>query len=172
MIAPTYTVTDDSGFLALVDPDSYPSFLSADWTLDQIRRHFVSQMHEKRLVIWGTGREDIWHVKVQFERSAHAGFREFSTFIRASGERLLLTNYESLTMAAQFDDVKLPEPHDLGLLIPVRAGLYCCRVIQRFDPEPWNPTLRDEKADFIIELVSAKEHERVESLDEIPWSKF
>jgi hypothetical protein len=44
-------VTDDSGFLALVVPAAYETFVSSDWTLDQILAHFKTQMarHSLRL---------------------------------------------------------------------------------------------------------------------------
>lgn len=164
-----YSVTDDSGFLALVDPYCYKSFVSAQCSLDQILQHFTLEMRHNRLVIWGTGRGDIWTVDLRFQRSASTGFCEFSTTIRASDAHLLLTNYEALTMAAQFEDVILPESHDTNRLIPVRSGLYNCRVIQRFDPEPYNPTLRDDMADFIIELLPLEPDEKLLRMDTIPW---
>src|SRR6476619_1874578 len=130
-----YEVTDDSGFLALIDPASYRSFVAADWTLDQLINRFREEMRDKRLLIWGTGREDLWRVEVRFHRSSIGGFREFTAPVYAAGGYLLLTNFESLTIAAQFDDVKLPEPHQTDLLIPVPTGSYSCRIVQRFDPE-------------------------------------
>jgi hypothetical protein len=72
-------------------------------------------------------------------------------------------------MAAQFDDVKLPELHQRSLLILVHSGLYGCRVIQRFDPDPYDPPLRDKDADFIVELVPTDSDDRVEGLTDIPW---
>lgn len=168
-----YQISDDSGFLALVDPASYNSFVDHDWTLDQIMHHFKKEMKNKRLVVWGTGREDLWRVEVRFRRSTEKAFREFSATICATSDNLLLTNYEALTMAAQFEDVSLPLNHHKDLIIPVAPGIYQCRIIQRFNPELADITQRDQKADFLIELTSIEcGTEEIEDLLAIPWTDF
>jgi hypothetical protein len=96
-----YEVTDDSGFLALLDPAGYPSFVAAAWTLAHLVQHFKREMKAGRLAVWGTGREGCWRGEVRFRHSSDTGFREFTMRLRATGGHLLLTNYESLTMAAQ-----------------------------------------------------------------------
>lgn len=35
-------VSDDSGLLALIDPDAYEGFVGEDWTLDRLTAHFRS----------------------------------------------------------------------------------------------------------------------------------
>jgi len=50
-------VTDDSGFLALVVPATYETFVDSDWTLEQLLTHFKAQMDLRSLLIWGTGLE-------------------------------------------------------------------------------------------------------------------
>lgn len=160
-----YEVTDDSGFLGLIDPSDYRSFVDNQWTLEQLVEHFESEMRAGHLLIWGTGREDIWRVEVSFAPSSLVGFREFTAPIRASGNHLLLTNYEALTMAAQFEDVRLPEPHNQDLLVPVTPGLYACRVVQRSDPEVSDPR---PQTDFLVDLTPLKENVQVPS--SIPWS--
>ena len=69
-------VTDDSGFLALIVPASYKTFVARNWTLDQILGHFKQQMAENSLLIWGTGLEGFWNVKVVLEHTKVKGFRE------------------------------------------------------------------------------------------------
>jgi hypothetical protein len=163
-----YEITDDSGFMALVDPAAYRSFVDSKWTLNQLVRHFKEQMKCRRLVIWGTGRDDIWRVEVRFHRSSDTGFRKFSTKVRASAGQLLLTNYEALTMAAQFEDVSLPEAHQKDLLIPVTPGVYDCRIVQRLDP-----LLRDEEVDFLVELALVENNDdEAEDVLAIPWTEF
>lgn len=46
-----YTVTDDSGLLALVGCTAYRSFFSADWTYDDIRQHFNKATKERTLAV-------------------------------------------------------------------------------------------------------------------------
>jgi hypothetical protein len=86
--------------------------------------------------------------------------------IGASRGRLLLTNYESLTMAAQFPDVTLPEAHEQGQVLSVSPGLYDCRIVQLSDPESAAPF--EEPVSFIYELTRATSSREIWS--EIPWS--
>src|SRR5437899_2049200 len=127
-------VTDDSGFLALVVPAAYPTFVASDWTLDQILAHFKAQMARHSLLIWGTGLEGFWKVDVVLKKVKDKGFREVSGLLKVVGGSLLLTNYESLTMAAEFKDVTLPEKHQEDLLLSLPDGDYTCRIIQMFAP--------------------------------------
>ena len=47
-----FEVTDDSGFLAIIDPDAYRGFVHADWTWDTIQEHFRREMRDRHLLIW------------------------------------------------------------------------------------------------------------------------
>src|SRR4051812_30318614 len=102
-------VTDDSGFLALVVPAAYDTFLARDWTLGQILAHFQEQMERRSLLTWGTGLVGFWKVDVRLEKSKVKGFRETSGPLQVVGRSLLLTNYESLTMTTQFKDLHCPK---------------------------------------------------------------
>jgi hypothetical protein len=167
-----YEVTDDSGFLAVIDPASYRSFVHAHWTLDQVVMRFKEEMSGEHMLIWGTGREDTWRVEVAFRRSSVGGFREFTAPLSASGDQLLLTNFESLTMAAEFEDIKLPEAYQNDLLIPVQPARYLCRVVQWLNPES-SPDLSDRNPDFRIELAPIKSTAKDgEDVPGIPWTDF
>ncbi|HYV27682.1 MAG TPA: hypothetical protein VFA77_09130 [Candidatus Eisenbacteria bacterium] len=140
-----FKVTDDSGFLAIIDPDAYRGFVHANWTWDGIQEHFRREMHDRHLLIWGTGMEHFWRIDISFQPTRTAGFREVVGSITASRGRLLLTNYENLTMAAQSPDVTLPEEHERERVLSVSPGLYDCRIIQLYEftratspREPWN----------------------------------
>jgi len=159
-------VTDDSGFLAVVVPATYHSFVACDWDFQQLLNHFHQQMPQQSLLIWGTGREGTWNVDVRFKPSAVDGFREVSGPIRIEGESVLVTNYESLTMAAQFEDVRLPDKPQEHLVLTLPDGRYKCRIVQMFDPEnqesaePGNP-------DFVVELCQAPVLPKPWS--DVPW---
>lgn len=146
-----HEVTDDSGFLALVVPAAYYTFVASDWTFDEILAHFKAQMSRRSLLIWGTGLEGFWNVEVVLQKTMVKGFREVSGPLQVQGGSLLVTNYESLTMAAQFKDVTLPEKHQKDLLISLPDGDYTCRIIQMFDPDHAESAGND-KPDFIIEI--------------------
>lgn len=159
-------VTDDSGFLALVVPATYEGFVDSEWTLDQLLAHFKSQMARNSLLIWGTGLEGFWNVDLVLNKTAVIGFREVSGPIHVVGGSILLTNYESLTTAAQFNDVALPENHQKHLLLPVPDGEYRCRIVQMFDPERAE-SAGDNRPDFVIEVSEADYP--VAEWTKIPW---
>src|SRR5215203_2009722 len=100
-----FEIPDDSGFLALIDPDAYESFVNKDWGFDELVAHFINQMQKQRLLIWGTGAEELWRVQVRFSTSAVRGYREVDGSLVVTNNRLLLTNYDALTMAAQFQEI-------------------------------------------------------------------
>jgi hypothetical protein len=156
-------VTDDSGFLGVVDPDAYATYVSKDWTLEQLFGHFRSEMEKRTLLLWGTGMECIWRVEItDFAGSSRpSGFRRASGPIRVTEGRLLLVNYETLTMAAQFADVSLPEQHLTELLVDVPSGDYTCEITQLDDPD----MMGDDSGgatDFILKLTPGRGH--------APWS--
>ena len=140
-------VDDDSGFLALVDPDAYQTFVDRDWEMDQLFAHFETQMRLGRLLLWGTGLEFLWPVRVEVDHPAPAAgaFREASGPIIASRGRLLVTSYDSLTMVAQFADDHLPRHDEHAQIITLPAGAYGCTVRQLSEPpdgsKPFEPPL-------------------------------
>ena len=162
-------VTDDSGFLALVVPAAYKTFVAEKWTFGQIMAHFQAQMARRSLLIWGTGLEGFWKVDVTLKKAKVKGFREVTGPLEVAGGCLLVTNYESLTMAAQFKDVTLPEKHQRDLLVSLPDGDYTCRIIQMFDPEQ-EETAGDDSPDFVIEVQKAATR-KVAAWESIPWFK-
>ncbi len=149
-----FEVSDDSGFLALIDPDAYRSFVNEDWTLDELMAHFKNQMQQQRMLIWGTGAEKIWQVELRFSTGRQLGYRNVDGPLVVTNNRLLLTNYDELTMAAQFQDVILPEPPQEDRIIPISTGMYQCRIVQTNDPTTERPSRTSPVCDFVIEIVS------------------
>jgi hypothetical protein len=129
----TYVVPADY-CLAIVDAAAYPSFVSGQWDLDDIRRHFVEQMRCGTMLAWGTGAPANWRLQVGGPRRFGGGYREFTGRIRASEGVLHLVSYDELTMAAQFADERLPGRGVRRRSVRLPAGQYDCRVVQLFDP--------------------------------------
>lgn len=166
-----YEVTDDRGYLAVVDPDAYETFVSHDWDDDQIRAHFLEQMRRERILVWCSGMEETWDVEVTHGRTNRRGFREAEGPIRCTRGRLLFTSFDSLSMAAQFADVTLPEAHERDQVLELPIGEYRCRVVQTHDPGLW---VADRKAsgepDFVLELTHGAEQLPIWAA--IPWDRF
>jgi len=75
--------------------------------------------------------------------------------IRVTAGQLQVTSYDSLAMAAQFDDVRLPEPHLAALIIDLPSGTYGCEIAQLVDPEADYGDPRPEP-DFVLTLTTAQ----------------
>jgi hypothetical protein len=157
-----FTVIDDSGFLAIIDPDAYEGFVAPDWELPQIMNKLRSQMAKHCLLIWGTGASDIWNIAVR-PMTRFTGHRHTIGSIVSTQGRLLITNYESLTMVASFPDVMLPQHHEIDQLLEIVPGNYECRIIQLLDPKGYD--IERDHTDFIIEL-------RATDLFHSPWNKI
>ena len=134
-ILATLAISDDSGFLAIVNADEYKSFVDSQWELPQLLNHFVDEMNKDNLIIWATGCENDWTVMFLDKPSEEVASREFSKTIRVTNRKLFLTNYEDLTIAAQFQEEKIPQRHNAQLCIDLANGNYNFTVRQLFIPE-------------------------------------
>jgi hypothetical protein len=159
-------VPDDSGFLAIVVPASYRTFVNRKWRFDQLIDHFRQQMAQWSLLIWGTGLENDWRVDVRTEQSSARGFREVSGPLRVAGGCVLVTNYDSLTMVAQYEDQRLPQKHEQDQVVSLADGDYCCRIVQIFDPGQAD-CAEGDGPDFVVELSRPKVLPAYWS--EVPW---
>ena len=141
---------DDSGLLAIVDTQAYPSFIAEDWTYEQILEHFSQQMAAKTILVWdcGDGGDD-YLAEVRSAITNDRGFREAFGVIEAAGTRLHIASYTALTMAAQFDDEKLPSRNEINAAIDVQPGTYRVRLVQCYDPAEFTER---QRPNFIVEL--------------------
>src|SRR3546814_2681809 len=98
-------------------------------------KHFVDEMNNKYIIFWATGSAYEWTVSFVDKSSNKKAFREFTSTINVTDEKLYLTNYEDLTMSAQFEDTKIPAKHNSDLIIKLENGLYNLTIRQLFDPE-------------------------------------
>jgi hypothetical protein len=161
-------VTDDSGFLALVDPDAYSGHVRRDWQLEELLQRFREEMAARHLLIWGTGQEGCWTVDAAVRNNPAPGVREVAGAIDCSRGRLLVTNYESLTMVAQFADEPLPQAHELDCVLEVPPGKYACRVVQTvLEASNWEEGCMPE---FTLSLRAVESHE-TPPWDLIPWAE-
>jgi len=96
-------------------------------------------------------------------------YREFTQTIEVTNGRLYITNYEDLTMAAQFIDEKLPANQNSNLRIPIENGFYEARIRQLFDHQK-GTTESNEKTDFEI-LFQPATKDRMIKADKVSWWK-
>ena len=162
-----FTIPADYGCFAILDPESYLGFVSEDWTIQGLKKHFIEQNERGALISWGCGCGN-WIVKLVFGSSNETGFRSFESGIKTNG-KLLLTTYESLTMAAQFEDVTLPETHEVGQVIKVASGNYKVTVVQCFSTEEAesDKVFNQTTPHYIVSLESTNND--IVPVKEVPW---
>ena len=161
-------VLGDASHLALVDVNRYASFVG-DWAEDnRLYHHLVEQAQQRHALAWGTGFEIDWRVEIKEGISDRKGFREFEGTIRNTGDTLHLVNYDSLTMAAQFEDHRLPDKETANYQVPLPSGLYRFRIVQLVDPKTrfWE-TLGEAPA-FLLEYETCEEG--APRLKDVPWA--
>ena len=158
MLTPrVFTITDDSGFLAIVNADRYNSFVSENWEFPQLLNHFIDEMNKNHIIIWATGSENKWTINFSEAPTNANPFREFSKTIEVTDGRLFLANYEDLTMAAQFMDEKIPATHNSSLFVQLNNGKYEITVRQLFDAENYIGDFeREVDFEIIVETGSKK----------------
>ncbi|MGV3720303.1 MAG: hypothetical protein ACO1SX_05270 [Actinomycetota bacterium] len=161
-------VSDEAGCLALVDPDAYHGYAGAKGDLRDHLAKFGEQMAARRLLLWGTGEENRWDVRVSRQYVGDlGGYQEATGPIVASAGRLLLASVETLLVAGRSPEPGLYCRSDVDPVIEVKPGAYQCRIIQLrwADDLP----LEDQQIPhFVIELTPMKES--LQPWKSIPWS--
>jgi hypothetical protein len=161
-----YSISNDSGFVALVNAEKYKSFINEDWEFEQLIQRFTDEMNTQNMILWNTGFADMVRVVITDKEKTTRFFREFNHTIIVTNEELYLTNYDDLSMAAQYCDEKLPSKHNSDLIIPLKNGCYLITVRQLNDPEDYD--YEDDKIHFEI-IVEKHENVTQTSVITIPW---
>lgn len=165
----TMGISDDSGFLALVDASTYETFISADWTLDQIMEHFTKAMNQQDMIMWQSNNDGggYWRIELLEKPSGREAFRQFERTIRVTNGKLYLTNYDNLTMAAQFKKYKIPGEGGEHLFVKFQNGLYSVTVRQLFNLDEIN---FNKNGDFDFEIIIVPANHKSGSIEEVIWS--
>ncbi|GAB2843246.1 hypothetical protein [Ferruginibacter profundus] len=164
------TITDNSGFLGIVNAEKYNSFVSEDWQLSQLFNRFVDEMNNDNLILWSTGSENVWTVHFVSVPSDVKSFREFYKTLEVTKEKIFLTNYEDLTMAAQFPDERIPTKHNADLSIDLGNGKHEFQIRQLFDPED-NNYEPEGKVSFEI-VVRTESSKKLQKIDKVFWHTY
>ncbi|KAF0847108.1 hypothetical protein FNL39_1035 [Nocardia caishijiensis] len=131
-------MTDDSGFLGLVDPHAYTSFVGEDWTLEMLFGRFEAEIRQRTMLLWGTGGEERWRIDLLDSPvdPRLPVIRQITGPITVTGGELIVVNLETVTMAAQYADSAVDDDKDIyGSGIALPNGDYICTVSQLTDPE-------------------------------------
>jgi hypothetical protein len=157
-------ISDNDGFLALVNNEKYNSFYKEDWELKGLFNHFVEEMNRSNLIIWRTGYEG-GDYKVEFNEleSDKISFREFEAIIEITNGKLFLSEYGALTMAASYDSSKIPANHHSKLFIPLPNGKYSLKIKQLFEPDSFEFKY-ETQFEIVIKNHSKSNEDKKESI--------
>ncbi|MCE3228140.1 MAG: hypothetical protein K0S32_2691 [Bacteroidetes bacterium] len=145
------SIFDEDGFIALVNSEKYLSFVNEDWEFEQLMEHFVSEMNKQSFVIWSTNSQGgWWRVRFTDKPSSEKSYQEFTHNISVTNGKLYLTCYTDLTMAAQFEDNKIPADDNDSLFIEIPNGDYSVMVRQLFHPEDYDYTSKDNTYEVVL----------------------
>lgn len=147
----TLTITDDSGFIGIANLSTYDAYIGQDWDFDSFKNRIVKEMKRNTILFWSTGHEAEWSVLITTHKEAQFPnpYRSEEALIEVTHSRLHLVNYETLTMAAQFNTVQLPEHHLKDQYIELENGTYLVEFGQIQNPEHNGAK---EAVDFEIKL--------------------
>ena len=131
-----FEILDDSGLLSLVDVSAYSTFVAEDWEYEEILLHFNEQMAKRHILVWNCGDGgDNYRIRVINGFSDVVGWRETVGSIFINSGQLNICSYAALTMAAQFEDHKLPGMGETEYELSVEDGLHKVRIVQNYNPE-------------------------------------
>jgi hypothetical protein len=147
-----FTVYDEDGLFSIVNTHRYSGFVNEDWSLEQLFEHFVSEMNNQNLIVWKTNNDGggEWIMEVLEDENDTLSLRQFKKTIEVTGGSLHLVSYTDLTMAAQFDDEKLPSKENSTLEILLENGKYDVTVKQLFNPDDYD---YDDTASTSFQLI-------------------
>ncbi|MCE7991345.1 MAG: hypothetical protein HEP71_05165 [Roseivirga sp.] len=143
-------ISDESGFIGIINGDLYQGFVNEDWELDDVLEKFRTQTNRGHCAIWSTGEPYDMAVQLLESLSDQKAVREATINIQITDESLWLANYTDLTMAAQFEDEPIPSKMNSHLRIALDNGNYEVHIRQMTEPKAYE---WKEAPEYHFELV-------------------
>lgn len=167
-----FQISDDASFLGLINTDLYESFIDEDWEFEDIEVRVIRECQKGHLLFWGTSVPNYWTVRICHQASTQNAFKSFKGKIKVTNSKLHLINYESITLAAQFEDEQLPDSDLETLYVSLENGIYEVTIRQLLDPE--QDLIEDESLGFEIVLQKSTEKDSfpLNSFKELVWSNY
>lgn len=128
----------DTNFIGVANADKYKSFVDEDWELDSLLQHFGDEIKQGHILVFQMTEEGIeysWRVDIRLgtDEIAHKCFRKTVGYIEVTENQLYLVDYDCLTMAAQFEDNKVPDQNCSNYKIEIENGFYKVEVVQYYN---------------------------------------
>ncbi|BDS13746.1 hypothetical protein [Aureispira anguillae] len=165
-----FEISDDASFLGLINTDLYASFIGENWEFDQLKQRILTESKKGHLLFWGTEVPNFWTIRICNHPISNQESKSFQAQIKVSNSRLYLINYESITLAAQFEDEQLPESHLEDLYVSLENGIYNVTVRQLFDIE--QDLIEEEMLGFEIILQKTTSTTPSNTFKQLIWSDY
>lgn len=166
----TFEILDDAGFLGLVNAQLYRSFIKEDWEFSEVKERIINECKKGHVLFWGTEFPNFWTIRICDQPIAEQDFKSFQAQLHVSDSKLYLINYESITLAAQFEDEQLPNDDLETLYVSLENGIYNITVRQLFDPT--QAIMEEEMLGFEIVLQKQTDTSAINNINALIWSDY
>lgn len=164
----------DTNFIGLANAAKYKSFVDEDWELDRLIQHFGDEMKKGHILVFQMTEEGIEHswkvdVRIATAEIAHKCFRKAVGYIEVTENQLYLVDYDCLTMAAQFEDEKVPDQNCANYEIKIENGIYKVEVFQYFNVDK-DEYVGTNETDILLNLIKVSASEPV--VESVFWCTY
>lgn len=147
----------DTNFIGVANPEKYNGFVDEDWKLDTLTHHFAKEMKKGNILVFQMTEEGIEHswdvtVNIGTEEINPTCFRREIGYLSVSNNHLYLVDYDCLTMAAQFEDERVPDKNCSNYKIDIPNGNYEVEVIQYYDVDQ-NKYVGTNQTDLLLNFI-------------------
>ncbi len=164
----------DTCFIGIVDVNTYHSFVDENWEFDVLCARFVEEMQKGDIIVVCMTKEGVeysWRIAVEIGTPFREQlcYRSAEGYIQVTDGALYLADYDSLTMAAQYENEKLPNEYCAKDKIVIDNGIYKVRIQQFYDCDANLRTGGDE-TDLLLHFEKADHF--AQPLKDIVWNIY
>ncbi|WP_152657774.1 hypothetical protein [Oceanobacillus sp. CFH 90083] len=155
----------DTNFIGVANADTYKSFVDEDWELDNLLQHFGDEMKRGHILVFQMTNEGIEYssrvdVRVGAEEFVHTCFRKAVGYIEVTESQLYLVDYDCLTMAAQFEDNKVPDQNCSKYKMEIENGFYKVEIVQYYNVDK-DEYVGMRETDVLMNFIRASDIETI-----------
>lgn len=165
---------DDTNFIGLVNAKRYKSFVDKDWELNILLKHFANEMKRGHILVFQMtekGIEHSWEIDIKFgtKEISPKCFRRAVSYIEVTDNQLYLVDYGCLTLAAQFEDEKVPDINCSNYRIEIESGIYKVEFIQYYNVDE-DEHIGTNNTDILLNFIKVSNFEPI--VERVYWSTY
>jgi hypothetical protein len=160
---------DRDAFVALASVNEY-NIYDFDWDWENIQSRSLALMNRNSMIAWATPQHR-FKIKVSLSKpDISRAVEKFSAVLQITGV-VCLCGYTTITMCAQFDNYKIPQPEDGVFRLP--HGLYEVTVYSMFEWDHWDQfaVKLNEGDHYIVVFKLWESGPETNDFRALPWMK-